>query len=268
MKMRMTRAGVALLLSVGFATSAWAQAGEQGSLTGTLTDPQGGALPGVTASAVNLGTNVTTTTVTNASGVYLLTPLVNGRYRLTFVLSGFNQAAREIEVRSGDRLRLDVALTVGGVSEEVRVLADTPLLETTSATRSQVVDQALVENLPSSGRNPFTLSHVVPGVIGESGNRQSISLRPFDNGGMDALSINGGVVRSNNFTLDGAPNTSREGRHERQPGIRALARCRAGSPRGDQHLRRAVRANRGWHGRRVHSQWHEPVPGIGVLHPS
>jgi hypothetical protein len=201
---------IALLCLVP-AHTAWAQAGEQGSVTGTVTDAQGGALPGVTASAVNLDTNVTTTAVSNQSGVYLLTALVNGRYRVTFTLSGFNTAAREIELRAGDRLRLDLPLGVGGLTEEVRVVAETPLLETTSATRSQVVAQELVENLPSSGRNPFTLSHVVPGVVGEPGNRQSIQLRPFDNGGMDALSINGGVVRSNNFTLDGAPNTSREG---------------------------------------------------------
>ena len=193
------------------AATAWAQAGEQGSLTGTVTDAQGGALPGVTASAVNVQTNVTTTAVTNESGVYLLTALVNGRYRVTFTLSGFSPSAREIELRAGDRLRLDVGLAVGGLTEEVRVLAETPLLETTTATRSQVVAQELVENLPSSGRNPFTLSHIVPGVVGEAGNRQSIQLRPFDNGGMDGISINGGVARSNNFTLDGAPNTSREG---------------------------------------------------------
>ena len=199
------------LLDLALAPRAWAQAGEQGSLTGTVTDPQGAALPGVTASATNLDTNVTTTAVTNASGVYLLSPLINGRYRVTFALSGFSNAAREVELRAGDRLRLDLGLSVGGVTEEVSVVASTPLLETTTATRSQVVAQELVENLPSSGRNPFTLSHIVPGVVGEPGNRQSIQLRPFDNGGMDALSINGGVVRSNSFTLDGAPNTSREG---------------------------------------------------------
>ena len=130
---------------------------------------------------------------------------------MTFTLTGFNTAAREVEVRAGDRLRLDLGLAVGGLTEEVSVVAETPLLETTTATRSQVVAQELVENLPSSGRNPFTLSHVVPGVVGEAGNRQSIQLRPFDNGGMDGISINGGVARSNSFTLDGAPNTSREG---------------------------------------------------------
>ena len=155
------------LLDLALAPRAWAQAGEQGSLTGTVTDPQGAALPGVTASATNLGTNVTTTAVTNASGVYLLSPLVNGRYRVTFTLSGFSNAAREVELRAGDRLRLDLGLTVGGITEEVSVVASTPLLETTTATRSQVVAQELVENLPSSGRNPFTLSHIVPGVVGE-----------------------------------------------------------------------------------------------------
>src|SRR5690606_38551155 len=59
------------------APRAWAQAGEQGSLTGNLSDAQGGALPGVTVSAVNQATNVTTSGVTNPAGVYLLTPLVN-----------------------------------------------------------------------------------------------------------------------------------------------------------------------------------------------
>ena len=48
-------------------------------------------------------------------------------------------------------------------------------------------------------------------MVGESGNRQSIQLRPFDNGGMDNLSINGGRVRSNEFLLDGAPNSNNEG---------------------------------------------------------
>jgi hypothetical protein len=121
------------LLDLALAPRAWAQAGEQGSLTGTVTDPQGAALPGVTASATNLGTNVTTTAVTNASGVYLLSPLINGRYRVTFTLSGFSNAAREIELRAGDRLRLDLGLSVGGVTEEVSVVASTPLLETTTA---------------------------------------------------------------------------------------------------------------------------------------
>jgi hypothetical protein len=190
-------------------STAIAQA-ELGSITGTVKDSQGGVLPGVTATSVNVETNVSTTGVTNAQGVYLLQSLVNGKYRVTFSLEGFGSVARELEVRSGDRLRVDLTLEVGAMSEEVRVMADTPLLETSTATRSQVIDQAKVESLPMSGRNPYALAYTISGVTTQF-TRESISARPFDNGGMDGISINGGRERSNEFLLDGAPNSSREG---------------------------------------------------------
>ena len=209
MGMTMRRAAWVALLLCSIARGAAAQQ-ELGTITGTVKDAQGAVLPGVTATAVNAATNVTTTTVTNAEGVYLLSALVNGTYRVTFTLSSFAPLAREIEVRSGDRLRVDIALEVGGMTEEVRVTAETPLLETSTATRSQVIDQAKVESLPMSGRNPYALAYTVTGVTTQF-TRESISARPFDNGGMDAISINGGVNRSNEFLLDGAPNASREG---------------------------------------------------------
>jgi carboxypeptidase family protein len=183
---------------------------ELATITGTIKDAQGAVLPGVTATAVNAETNVTTTTVTNAEGIYLLTSLINGRYRVTFTIAGFSPSARDIDVRAGDRLRLDVGLEVGALSEEVSVKAETPLLQTTSATRSQVIDQVKVESIPLSGRNPYSLAYTLTGVT-TNVTRESISFRPFDNGGMDNISINGGVTRSNEFLLDGAPNASREG---------------------------------------------------------
>lgn len=204
-----SRLFVAAALLVGGASVASAQ-GELATITGTLTDAQGGVMPGVTATAVNLDTNVTTTAVTNTSGVYVLTSLVNGRYRLTCSLDGFSPVVRELEVRSGDRLRVDLTLTVGGITEETRVVAETPLLETSTATRSQVIDKDKVENLPLSGRNPYALAYTIQGVTTQF-TRPSISSRPFDNGGMDAIAINGGRNRSNELLLDGAPNTSREG---------------------------------------------------------
>jgi Carboxypeptidase regulatory-like domain/TonB-dependent Receptor Plug Domain/TonB dependent receptor len=200
----------ALLLTLWAATSVSAQEA-RGTITGTVKDTQGSAMPGVTVTAVHQGTNVTTNAVTNESGVYLLNALQVGSYRVDFMLQGFAPAARNLDVRAGDRLQVDIAMGVGGVTEEVKVVAETPLLETTTATRSVVIDQAKVENLPMSGRNPYTLAQLAPGVMGEAGNRQSIALRPFDNGGMDSLSINGGRVRSNEFLLDGAPNSNNEG---------------------------------------------------------
>ena len=203
------RAGTLALLIICAAASASAQ-NELGSITGTIKDAQGAVLPGVTVTAVNAETNVSTTAVSNTEGIYLVSSLINGTYKVTFTLAGFAPMAREIQVRSGDRLRVDLALEVGAMTEEVRVIAETPLLNTTSATRSQVLDQAKVENLPLSGRNPYALAYTVTGVTTQF-TRESISARPFDNGGMDAISINGGVSRSNEFLLDGAPNASREG---------------------------------------------------------
>jgi hypothetical protein len=80
------RLSVSIALTLGLSTPTMAQS-ELGSITGTLKDPQGGVLPGVTATAVNVNTNVTTTVVTNASGVYVLSSLLTGKYRVTFNLS-------------------------------------------------------------------------------------------------------------------------------------------------------------------------------------
>ncbi len=190
--------------------SAAAAQGELATITGTLTDAQGGVMPGVTATIVNLDTNVKTAAVTNQAGVYVLTSLVNGRYRLTCSLDGFVPVVRDLDVRAGDRLRVDLTLTVGGLTAETVVVAETPLLDTMTATRSQVIDKEKVENLPLAGRNPYALAYTIQGVTTQF-TRASISARPFDNGGMDAIAINGGRNRSNELLLDGAPNTSREG---------------------------------------------------------
>lgn len=205
-----TRVSMLMLLLIVCAAGRAAAQTELGTITGTIKDAQGAVLPGVTATAVNVGTNVSTTAVSNAQGVYVLSALVNGTYRVTFTLASFAPVGREIEVRSGDRLRVDMTLQIGAMTEEVRVTAETPLLQTATATRSNVIDQAKVESLPMSGRNPYALAYTVPGVTTQF-TRESISARPFDNGGMDAISINGGVNRSNEFLLDGAPNASREG---------------------------------------------------------
>jgi hypothetical protein len=189
-----------------------AQAGQQGSIQGTVTDSSGAAMPGVTITVKNEDTNVTSTAVTGVSGAYLIPSLVAGKYVVTFTLSSFAPDRREIEVRTGERLRVDATLKVGGVSEEVKVIAETPLLQTASASRGTVIDSKVVEALPLGTRNPYSnLVMLAPGVVGETTNLQSLCCRPFDNGGMDNIVINGGVARTNQFVLNGASNTVREG---------------------------------------------------------
>src|SRR5262245_42497035 len=115
------------------AVSAASAQGELGTITGTLTDAQGGVLPGATATVVNVDTNVKTTAVSNQSGVYVLTSLVNGRYRLSCTMDGFATVNRDLELRAGDRLRVDPTMNVGRFPEETPVDGETPLLRQTTA---------------------------------------------------------------------------------------------------------------------------------------
>src|SRR5262249_49696550 len=177
---------------------------------GTVTDPQGNVVPHATIKASNLETNAATTTASNEAGLYTLPFLPVGKYRISVTANGLKTALRDgVELRVGDRIQLDFSMEVGAVTETVNVTSQAPLLETATASRGQVIDQEKVRDLPLLGRNPFLLAVLASGVHIQP-TQGSISFRPFDNGGMDAISINGGRQFTNEFLIDGAPNTGTE----------------------------------------------------------
>ena len=180
------------------------------TITGTVSDQQGAVVPNVKIEVKNQGTNVTTGTVTNETGSYVAPFLPTGRYTLSATLAGFKRAVRDsIELRVGDRLRVDFTMELGGVTEQITVAAQAELLETTTASKGQVIDSAKVRDLPLLGRNPFMLAAIATGVQ-YTPSLASRSNRPFDNGGMDSFSINGGRQTTNEFLLDGVPDTNTE----------------------------------------------------------
>jgi hypothetical protein len=199
-----------LLLSSVALTAPSAAQENRATIVGTVTDPQGNALPNATIKATNTETNTTTATTSNESGLYTLPFLPAGRYQITISANGLKTAVRDgVELRVGDRTQLDFSMEVGAVTETVNVTAQAPLLENATASRGQVIDEAKVRDLPLLGRNPFLLAALASGVQ-ITPTQGSISFRPFDNGGMDAISISGGRQRSNEFLIDGAPNTGTE----------------------------------------------------------
>ena len=99
-------------------------------------------------------------------------------------------------------------LGVGGVTEQMTVTAESPLLETSNADRGTVIDSHRIAELPLQSRSPMALAVLVAGV---NYNAQAIYLRPFDNGALADFSMNGGQNRNNEFTLDGAPNNANQG---------------------------------------------------------
>ena len=176
------------------------------TIRGQVTDPSKAAIPGATVQAQNQETNEIANTVTNDEGTYTLPFLRPGVYTLTVELSGFQKYARkDMRLEVGQSALVNVQLSVGGVSEQMTVTAETPLLETGKADRGTVIDSHRISELPLQSRSPMALTVLVAGV---NYNAQAIYLRPFDNGALADWSMNGGQNRNNEFMLDGAPNLS------------------------------------------------------------
>jgi carboxypeptidase family protein/TonB-dependent receptor-like protein len=175
----------------------------RGAVTGRVTDSSGAAMPGVAVTATNVATNGTSSTVTNGEGDYSILYLSPGSYSITAELSGFKKLVRDgLEVRIGDRLNVDLRLDVGKMEETVSVTAETPLLETRSASVGQVINEKQISLMPLSDGNPFVLSRLVPGVAYTGDLKFS---RPFDNAGTSSINADGSSG-GNEFTLDGSPN--------------------------------------------------------------
>ncbi|HVG39114.1 MAG TPA: carboxypeptidase regulatory-like domain-containing protein [Pyrinomonadaceae bacterium] len=177
------------------------------TLTGNITDPQGAVVVGAKITVKNLQTGDETSATSSDEGSYTIPSLLPGRYNVTVEAQGFKkQVSENVELHTADKATIDVALEIGGVDQVVTVNeSDTPLLESDTATRGQVIENRRITELPLNGRNPIMLATLAPGVQ-FNGNPQFT--RPFDNGDNAQFSINGGVQRHNEFLLDGAPNNA------------------------------------------------------------
>ena len=181
------------------------------TLSGTVTDPQGAAIVGAQVEIKNTDTGVVSPATTNEAGLYVVPLLPPGNYSVSVTHAGFARASQpQIELRSNDRRNADFRLAIGAVTQEMIVTAQAPQLDTETASHEQIVSQQLVANTPIEGRNSFLLSTLTTGVY-FAGTDSVNSIRPFDNGGMDAMQINGGLSFRNNFTLNGLPDTNSEG---------------------------------------------------------
>ncbi|MCO5353271.1 MAG: carboxypeptidase-like regulatory domain-containing protein [Bryobacteraceae bacterium] len=201
--MRLSVAAVAVF-AVSLAVAPASAQEVRASITGIVTDSTGAAVAGATVTVTSATSNVALETRTNAGGNYT-TPFLNpGTYRLTVQFAGFKQYVREnIVLQTQDRARVDVSLTIGEVSESVTVSESVSMLETETASRSQVIANKLIEEVPTQGRNPFQLAWAAAGVI-KTGDWRF--LRSFDTGGTSNFSVNGGVNKENEILVDGISN--------------------------------------------------------------
>jgi hypothetical protein len=179
------------------------------TVKGQVTDQSHGAVPGATVTVQNQDTGEIASAVSNAEGSYTIPFLRPGPYTLTVELTGFQKYSRkDMRLEVGQSALVNVQLSVGGLTEQMTVTAESPLLDTTKADRGTVIDSHRIAELPLQSRSPMALTVLVAGV---NYNAQAIYLRPFDNGALADWSMNGGQNRNNEFMLDGAPNNANQG---------------------------------------------------------
>jgi hypothetical protein len=148
-----------------------------GSLSGSVTDPNGAVVPGAKVTATSTTTGGKLEMMTTDAGLYVFPAVPVSTYNITVEKTGFKKLNRtNIEIRIAQRQDLDLRLEVGDVQQTVEVTADAPLLETSSPERGQQLSQKFMDNLPlfSGGiRNPRAFVNYMPGVTNNG--EQSVS---------------------------------------------------------------------------------------------
>jgi len=202
-----------LCLCVATAGLAHAQS-FQGGLRGAVKDAQG-VIPGVTVTLMNEGNGVTRDTISNASGEYSFPAVDPGNYEVKATVQGFKTFQRKgVRIGAQAFITLDIQLEVGQLEESITVTADAPLIETSNASHSEVIDSKTLEALPSVGRNVFLMAVTVPTVQSSGDTHWN---RMQDQTGASSLSVGGGGVRANNYLLDGYPITDLQNRSTTNP---------------------------------------------------
>src|ERR1051325_6551591 len=137
-----------------------------GTLLGNITDSSGAAVPGATVTATDVDKNTSRTAGTNESGYSIFNSLPNGNYTVEAELQGFKKMARQgVKVDVNTTVRVDLSLSVGQMTEEVTVAAESPVLQTDRTDTGRILESKMVSELPLTfNRNFQSLSMTVPGI--------------------------------------------------------------------------------------------------------
>ena len=175
------------------------------SVTGTVTDPGGAAIPGATITTTSQERGQAYTALTNDSGLYRISQLPAGAYAIKVEKKGFATASYPAFVLSVNQVaRVDVAMKVGQASETVEVTTAAPVLATETTQVDTVINAATNDNLPLASRNYVQLTLLAPGAVSTDPSSFSNGNNTGGYGGRPL--INGNREQSNNFMLDGMDN--------------------------------------------------------------
>ncbi|MGC1485233.1 MAG: carboxypeptidase regulatory-like domain-containing protein [Candidatus Acidiferrum sp.] len=181
-----------------------AKAQDTGYISGTVTDSSGAAVAGAQVVITSTTGSATHTTTTNADGAYVVPGLPGGSYDVVVTAKGFQKfTAQKVVLDVAQRIRVDVQLKVGQLTEEVVVTGDSVAqVETQSSALSSTITGTQVNELVLNGRNFTQLVTLTPGVVSQTGSDEG----KVGVSGNVAFSMNGGRTEYNNWELDGGDN--------------------------------------------------------------
>jgi outer membrane receptor protein involved in Fe transport len=177
-----------------------------GNIRGTVSDASGAVIQSAAVTARQIETGLTRTTFTDNSGAYLLVELPVGHYSLEVAARGFQKYLQEgISLDVNGTASVPVHLVVGTETEQIQVMADAQLIQSTASSLGLAVVERDLLDLPLDGRNFSQLGLLQPGVVPLTAGLKEAggSLRDGQ-----AYSVNGQRPESNNFLIDGANNVN------------------------------------------------------------
>ena len=175
------------------------------TITGTVVDESGAAVPGACVTLTHLETKRAIVRITDASGNYAAREIEPGRYRIRCELSGFAPTeVPDVNLLLGKTLRIPTTLKLGTLTESVQVLADSPLIDVGSTARGNNIPAEEFQNLPK-GRSFESLATALP----------SVNAGQLEGG----IQVNGASAGENNFTVDSVSVNSLVHGHQRQEAV-------------------------------------------------
>ncbi len=183
------------------ASASWAQ---DGSITGSVRDASGAAIPQATVTITNNQQGFVRSATSNGSGEYLISGLPAGTYNINVKASGFQQyEVKDLVLRVAEKARADASMAVGEISSEVTVAGtNVAQVQTESSELSGTITSKQIDQLVLNGRNFTQLVTLIPGVSNQTGQDEGT----VGVNGSVAYSVNGGRTEYNNWELDGGDN--------------------------------------------------------------
>ena len=158
-------------LTLAWSGSALAQTSTS-SISGTVVDSAGGAIPGAAVIAKN-ESGASFETVTNTEGVFNIPAVAAGAYKVTVSLTGFKTAIVDVRVLPGAPVAVKAVLEVGQITETITVQSSSELVNTQTATVASTLNADQLNRMPTPTRNALNAVTFLPGVNTATTNRES-----------------------------------------------------------------------------------------------